>query len=120
MIVKLVDLILLLDFCLSFVLRAYLGHYHIYLYNPVLYSKSVESGTLPRDWVTANIVPVHKKGDRCVASNYRPISLTSVVKIMERIANTFTNYYMFGHIFYMFGHILNHQYGFCRHHSTTH
>ena len=28
-----------------------------------LYTKSLESGTLPGDWVTANIVPVHKKGD---------------------------------------------------------
>ena len=41
---------------------------------------------LPKDWTTANVVPVHKKGDRRVAGNYRPISLTSiVVKIMERI-----------------------------------
>ena len=32
------------------------------------------------------MVPVHKKGDRRIAGNYRPISLTSVVvKIMERI-----------------------------------
>ena len=30
-----------------------------------LYTKSLESGSLPRDWVTANIVPIHKKGDRC-------------------------------------------------------
>ena len=42
----------------------------------------MKSVTLPRDWVPANIVPVHKKG---VASNYRSISLTSVVKLTERI-----------------------------------
>ena len=43
-------------------------------------------GLLPKDWTTANVVPIHKKGDRRVAANYRPISLTSiVVKIMERI-----------------------------------
>ena len=47
---------------------------------------SLSSGTLPRDWVTANIVPVHEKGDKHLPSNYHPISLTSiVVKVMERI-----------------------------------
>lgn len=46
----------------------------------------LDSGSLPRDWVTTNIVPAHKKGDKHLPSNYRPISLTSiVVKAMERI-----------------------------------
>ena len=43
-------------------------------------------GSLPKDWTSANIIPVHKKGDRRTAANYRPINLTSiVVKVMERI-----------------------------------
>ena len=43
-------------------------------------------GSLPKDWTSANVVPVYKKGDCRVAANYRPISLTSiVVKVMERI-----------------------------------
>jgi len=43
-------------------------------------------GALPKDRTSVNVVPVHKKGDCCVAANYRPISLTSiVVKIMKRI-----------------------------------
>ena len=51
-----------------------------------LFQLSLSTGTLPRDWVTANIVPVYKKGDSHLSSNYRPISLTSVViKVMERI-----------------------------------
>ena len=44
-----------------------------------LFQLSLSSGTLPRDWVTANIVPVYKKGDSHLSSNYRPISLTSIV-----------------------------------------
>ena len=48
--------------------------------------KSGQGTRLPRDWVTANIVPVYKKGDIHLSSNYRPISLTSIViKVMERI-----------------------------------
>ena len=83
---------------------------------PYLYTKSMETGTLPRDWVTANIVPVYKKGDKCDASNYCPISLTSiVVKIMEHIIHSQLTSCLEAH-----GLILNHQYGFCRHHSTTH
>ena len=51
-----------------------------------LFQLSLSTGTLPNDWVTANIVPVFKKGDKHFSSNYRPISLTSVVvKVMERI-----------------------------------
>ena len=51
-----------------------------------LFQLSLSTGTLPNDWVTANIVPVYKKGDKHLSSNYRPISLTSiVVKVMERI-----------------------------------
>ena len=46
-----------------------------------LFNQSMSMGSLPKDWTSANIIPVHKKGDR-----YRPISLTSiVVKVMERI-----------------------------------
>jgi len=51
-----------------------------------LFNQSMSMGLLPKDWTSANVVPVHKKGDRRFVSNYRPISLTSiVVKMMERI-----------------------------------
>jgi hypothetical protein len=48
--------------------------------------QSFHSSTLPCDWRTAYITPIHKSGNRLEANNYRPISLTSsVVKIMESI-----------------------------------
>ena len=51
-----------------------------------LFTQSMSMGSLPKDWTSANVVPVYKKGDCRVAANYRPISLTSiVVKVMERI-----------------------------------
>ena len=51
-----------------------------------LFQHSVASGSLPKDWTVANVVPVHKRGDRSDPNNYRPISLTSVlVKMLERI-----------------------------------
>ena len=40
----------------------------------------------PRIWKTSHVVPVHKKGSRSEAANYRPISLLSVVgKVLEDI-----------------------------------
>ena len=51
-----------------------------------LFNQSMSMGMLPHDWTSANVFPVHKKGDRRSAANYRPISLTSiVVKVMEKI-----------------------------------
>ena len=51
-----------------------------------IFQLSLSSGKLLLDWVSANIVPIYKKGDKHLTTNYRPISLTSiVVKIMEGI-----------------------------------
>ena len=46
----------------------------------------MEEGTLPNDWKKANVTPLHKKGPKHKVSNYRPISLTSILcKMMEQI-----------------------------------
>lgn len=42
----------------------------------LLYRNSHNSGTLPLDWKMAYITPVFKKGERYLAINYRPISLS--------------------------------------------
>lgn len=56
--------------------------YPLYL----LFRRSMEIGKLPIDWKTANITPIHKKGSKASAENYRPISLTSQVsKVFESI-----------------------------------
>ncbi|KAK3540855.1 hypothetical protein QTP86_002442 [Hemibagrus guttatus] len=44
------------------------------------------SGTVPLDWVTGVVVPLFKKGDRRVCSNYRGITLLSVPgKVYSRV-----------------------------------
>ena len=52
----------------------------------ILFNLSYNTGCIPSDWKLANIVPIHKKGSKAEVSNYRPISLTSLVmKIYEKI-----------------------------------
>ena len=52
----------------------------------LIFSKSFSEGELSRDWKEDIISPLHKKGEKEFAGNYRPISLTSIVcKAMESI-----------------------------------
>ena len=51
-----------------------------------IFKCSVRTGTLPGPWKDANITAIHKKGDKHVAGNYRPVSLTSVAcKLLESL-----------------------------------
>ena len=48
---------------------------------------------MPNDWIKGNVVPILKKGKRSLASNYRPLSLTSVTsKILEHILHYMSSY----------------------------
>jgi hypothetical protein len=43
-------------------------------------------GILPKDWKTAHVIPIFKKGKKTDKAKYRPVSLTSVPgKVMESI-----------------------------------
>ena len=51
-----------------------------------LFQQSIDSGDIPEEWTLANISPLFKKGDRSLACNYRPVSLTCVpCKLLEHI-----------------------------------
>ena len=55
----------------------------------MLFQGSLEQGIIPDDWRKAFVVPVFKRGDRCLPANYRPISLTSVVcETLEHIISS--------------------------------
>ena len=50
----------------------------------LIFKLSIDSGECPDDWRSANVTPIHKKGDKTNPSNYRPVSLTSqVCKVLE-------------------------------------
>lgn len=61
-----------------------------------LFNLSLTTATVPESWKRANVIPVHKKGDKDVTNNYRPISLLCVVsKLFERVV--FKKLYNFIH-----------------------
>ena len=52
----------------------------------ITYQNCLNLGTFPDIWKKSNIVPVHKKGDKQIVNNYRPVSLLPVPgKILERL-----------------------------------
>ena len=55
----------------------------------ILFNKSLNEGTIPQEWKLANVTCIHKSGDKTAASNYRPISITSILcRMLESIIKT--------------------------------
>ena len=51
-----------------------------------LFQQSIDTVEIPKEWSLANICPLFKKGDKSLACNYRPVSLTCVpCKLLEHI-----------------------------------
>ena len=52
----------------------------------LIFQNSMATGTFPTQWKRANIVPIHKKNDKQIVSNYRPVSLLPICsKIFEKL-----------------------------------
>ena len=52
----------------------------------LIFKISYNTGSLPKEWKLANVVPIHKKGSKDGIKNCRPISLTCLVmKLFEKI-----------------------------------
>ena len=50
------------------------------------FKNRLSSNTFPHVWKKANVIPVHKKGDKQVLKNYRPVSLLLICgKIFEKL-----------------------------------
>ena len=81
----------------------------------LLGKKSVELGVVPDKWKFANVTPVFKYGSKLKPTNYRGISLTSVLcKFIERIIADHIMAYLL-----RFNLISSHQHGFMSKLSTV-
>ena len=55
-------------------------------YLTAIFQKSLDTGYVPKDWRSANVTAIFKKGEKFKASNYRPVSLTTICcKIQEHV-----------------------------------
>ena len=62
----------------------------------LIFDQSQKERKFPEIWKAANVVPAHKKEDKCLVKNYRPISLLPIfAKVFERlIYNSLFNYFL--------------------------
>ena len=52
----------------------------------LLFSNCLRDGVLPNDWKKANVIPVHKNGNKQLVSNYRSVSILPICfKIFEKL-----------------------------------
>ena len=67
----------------------------------IIFDESLKNGVFPEIWKRANVVPVHKKDDKSLVKNYRPISLLPIFgKIFERVIhNSLFNYFISNKLF---------------------
>lgn len=63
-----------------------------------LFNLSLTLKEFPDSWKKANVTAIHKKDDRCLPSNYRPISLLNYEgKLMERCVHKHVSQYLIQH-----------------------
>ena len=80
----------------------------------IIFQDCINSGRFPDCWKYANVQPIHKKDNRQIKSNYRPISLLPICgKILEKIV--FDQVYAFLNINNL---LSKNQSGFCPGDST--
>ena len=81
-----------------------------------LLNKSLHDQTFPLKSKESIVNPLFKKGDKSLASNYRPISLLSCIgKLMERCVYKYVYNYLYSNRL-----LYNKQSGFLKGHSTVH
>ena len=52
----------------------------------IIFKNCIDTGTFPDIWKRSNIIPVHKKGDKQIVNNYRPVSFLPIFsKILEKL-----------------------------------
>lgn len=81
----------------------------------IIFNSSWAEGVIPDEWKCANVTALFKKGDRQMAGNYRPVSLTCILcKVMEGIVRE--NMVKHMKLYKLFS---NKQYGFISGRSTV-
>ena len=80
-----------------------------------IFCTSLRTKTLPNEWKHAIVTAIYKKGQKTLASNYRPVSLTPILcKVMESFIRDAIHDHMISNALYS-----DKQFGFINARSTT-
>ena len=80
-----------------------------------IFNLSLETATVPSEWKSARVTPIHKDGPKTDVNNYRPISVIPVVmKILERAVHDQVYTYLTENSL-----LCHNQSGFRKAHSTS-
>ena len=78
-------------------------------------NKSIATETVPPTWKSAIVIPVYKRNDPSLASNFRPITLVpAICKVMEKIVHQQLVHYLRDQCLFSID-----QHGFMSDHSTS-
>ena len=79
-----------------------------------LINLSLQTSTIPQEWKTARVTPLHKSGDTTNTDNYRPISVLPILsKVLERAVHSQIMEYLESH-----GLLSKNQFGYRKKRST--
>ncbi len=80
-----------------------------------IFKSSMETGCIPSQWREARVSAIYKKGNKKLAGNYRPVSITSVIcRILEKIIRNHMIEYLCKNDL-----LSNYQFGFIKGRSTS-
>ena len=87
----------------------------VYLPLSKIFEASLKSNKIPEQWKIARVSAIHKKGNRKLVSNYRPVSKTSIVcRVLETIIrNSMVEFMVSNNL------LSDYQFGFVKGRSTT-
>ena len=81
----------------------------------IIFKESMKTSIIPKQWKLARVSAIHKKGSKKMASNYRPVSITSIVcRTMEKnLRDSMASFLVENNL------LSNYQFGFIKGRSTT-
>jgi hypothetical protein len=57
----------------------------------LIFNQSIRTGIFPTDWKVSRVTPIYKSGEKHSMTNYRPISVISIVaRIIEKLIHNQT------------------------------
>ena len=60
----------------------------------LIFQSCIKHGEFSTEWKKANVLPVHKKSDKQILKNYRPVSTLHVNQVLSQGIRVSISYYL--------------------------